>query len=69
MSTPTFLTGYGPTPPSFSLTTRRNLSHKVINFIEELSLGFLASVVIEALPPGLLASAVAKTIKLFRNTL
>jgi hypothetical protein len=69
MSTPTFLIGYGPTPPSFCLTTRRNLSHKVIKLFEELLLGFLAGAVTEALPLGLLVGAVAKTLKLFPNTL
>ena len=69
MSTPTFLTGYWPTPPSFILTTGRKLSHKVIKLVEELPLRFIACAVIEALPLGLLVSAVAKTLKLLPNTL
>jgi hypothetical protein len=69
MSTPTFLTGYWPTPPSFILTTGRKLSHKVIKLVEELSLGFLAGAVTEALPLGLLVGAVAKTPKILPNTL
>ena len=60
MSTPTFLIGYGPTPPSLSLTTGRKLSHKVIKLIEELQLGFLVGVVTKALSLELLSSAVAK---------
>jgi hypothetical protein len=44
-------------PPSVSLTTGRNLSHKIIKLVEELSLGFLAGAVIEALSLGLLAGA------------
>jgi hypothetical protein len=63
MSTPTFLIGYGPTPPSFSLTIGRKLSHKVIRLVEELPLGFLAGVVTEALQLGLLAGPLAKTLK------
>jgi hypothetical protein len=59
MSTPTFLTGYGPTPPSVSLTTGRKLIHKIINLVEELSLGFLVGAVTEALSLGLLAGAAA----------
>jgi hypothetical protein len=59
MSTPIFLTGYGPTPPSVSLTTGRKLSHNIIKLIEELSLGFLAGAVTEALSLGLLAGATA----------
>ena len=69
MSTPTFLTGYGPTPPSFSLTTGRKLSHKFIKLVEELLLGFLAGAVTKALLLGLLASAVAETLKLLPSTL
>ena len=57
MNTPTFLTGYGTTPPSFSLTTGRKLRHKVIKLIEELPLGFLAGAVTEALSLGLLLGA------------
>ena len=56
------LTGYGPTPPSFSLITGREHSHKDIKLVEELPLGFLAGVVTIALPLGLLAGAVAKTL-------
>ena len=56
---PTFLTCYGPTPPSFTLTTGRKLSHKVIKLVEELSLGFLAGAVTKTLSLGLLAGAVA----------
>ena len=59
----------GPTPPSFSITIGRTLSHKVIKLVEELPLGFLAGAVTEALPLGLLAGAVAKTLKLLPNTL
>ena len=33
---------YGPTPPSFSLTTGREHSHKDTKLVEELLLGFLA---------------------------
>jgi len=51
------LIGYGPTPPSFSLTTGRKHSHKDINLIEELLLGFLAGVVTKALSLGILAGA------------
>jgi hypothetical protein len=69
MSTPTFLTDYRLTPPSFSLNTGRKLSHKVIKLVEEFSLGFLVGAVTEALSIGLLAGAVAKTLKLFPNTL
>ena len=69
MSTSNILTGYGPTPPSFSLATGRKLNHKVIKLIEQLSLGFLAGAVTEALSLGLLAGAVAKTLKLFPSTL
>jgi hypothetical protein len=62
------LTSYGPTHPSFSLTTRRKHSCEDIKLIEELSLGFLAGAVTIALPLGLLASAVAETlILLLRN--
>jgi hypothetical protein len=56
---PFFLTGYGPTPPSVSLTTGRKLSHKIIKLIEESLLRFLAGVVTEALSLGLLAGAIA----------
>jgi hypothetical protein len=59
MSTPTFLTGYGPTPPSVSLTTGMKLSHKIIKLVEELPLGLLAGAVIVALLLGLLAGATA----------
>jgi hypothetical protein len=58
------LTGYGPTPPSFSLTTGRDHSHKDIKLVEELSLGFLAGEVTKALSLGLLAGAVAETLTL-----
>jgi hypothetical protein len=58
------LTGYGPTPPSFSLTTGREHSHKDIKLVEELSLGFLAGAVTKALSLGLLAGAVAETLTL-----
>jgi hypothetical protein len=57
MSTPTFLTGYEPTPPSVSLTTGRKLSHNIIKLIEEILLGFLVGETTEALPLGLLAGA------------
>jgi hypothetical protein len=41
MSTSTYiLIGYGPTPPSFSLTARRKHSREDIKLVEELSLGF-----------------------------
>jgi cytochrome c biogenesis protein CcdA len=56
------LTGYGPTPLSFSLTVGRKHSHKDIKLVEEMSLGFLAGAVTIALPLGLLAGAVAKTL-------
>jgi hypothetical protein len=69
MSTSNILTGYGPTPPSFNLTTRRELSHKDINLVEELLLGFLAGAVTKALPLGLLAGAVAETLKPLSSTL
>jgi hypothetical protein len=60
-STSTYiLTGYGPTPPSFSLTTGRKHIHEDIKLVEELSLGFLAGAVTIALSLGLLAGAVAK---------
>ena len=39
------ITGYGPTPPSFSLIIGRKNSHKDIKLIEELSLGFLAGAI------------------------
>jgi hypothetical protein len=58
------LTVYGPTPPSFSLTTGRENSHKDTKLVEELSLGFLAEAVTKALPLGLLVGAVAKTLTL-----
>ena len=62
------LTGYGPTPPSFSPTAGRKHSRKDVKLVEELSLGFLAGAVTIALPLGLLAGAVAKTlILLLRN--
>jgi hypothetical protein len=51
-----------PTPPSFSLTVGRKHSHKDIELVEELLLGFLAGVVTIALPLGLLAGAVAETL-------
>jgi hypothetical protein len=69
MRKPTFLTGYWPTPPSFSITIGRKLNHKVIKLVEELSLGFLAGAVTEALPLELLVGEVAKTLKLLPNTL
>jgi hypothetical protein len=56
------LTGYGPTPPSFSLTARRNYIHKDVKLVEELPLGFLSGVVTKALSLGLLAGAVAETL-------
>jgi peptidoglycan biosynthesis protein MviN/MurJ (putative lipid II flippase) len=59
------LTSYGPTPPSFSITTERKHSHKDINLVEELSLGFLVGAVTIALSLGLLAGAVAETLILF----
>jgi hypothetical protein len=58
------LTGYGPTPLSFSLTTGRKHSHKDIKLVEELPLGFLAGAVTKALLLGLLAGAVAETLTL-----
>jgi hypothetical protein len=64
-STSTYiLTGYGPTPPSFSLTAGRKHNRKDIELIEELSLGFLAGAVTIALPLGLLAGAVVETLNL-----
>jgi hypothetical protein len=54
--------GYGPTPPSFSLTARRKHSQNDIKLVEELSLGFLAGAVTIALSLGLLAGAVAETL-------
>ena len=56
------LTGYGPTPLSFSLTTGRKHSRKDIKLIEELSLGFLAGEVTIALSLGLLEGAVEETL-------
>ena len=56
------LTGYGPTPPSFSLTTGRDHSHKDINLVEDLPLGFLTGAVTKALSLRLLAGAVAETL-------
>jgi hypothetical protein len=62
-STSTYiLTGYGPTPPSFSLIAIRKHSRKDIKLVEELSLGFLAGVVTIALSLGLLVGAVAETL-------
>ena len=62
-STSTYiLTGYEPTPPSFSLTAGRKHSHKDIELIEELPLGFLAGAVTIALSLGLLAGAVVETL-------
>jgi hypothetical protein len=58
------LTGYGPTPPSFHLTTGREHSHKDIKLVEELSLGFLAEAVSKALSLGFLAEAVSKALSL-----
>jgi hypothetical protein len=68
-STSTYiLTGYGPTPPSFSLTAGRKHSHEDFKLVEELSLGFLAGAVTIALSLGLLVGAVAETlIFLLRN--
>ena len=63
------LTGYGPTPPSFSLTTGREHSHKDIKLIEELLLGFIAGAVTKALTLGLLVGAVAETLNLRSDTL
>jgi hypothetical protein len=63
MSTSTYiLTGYGPTPPSFSLTTGRKHSREDIKLVEELLLGFLAGAVTIALPLGLLVDAVVETL-------
>jgi hypothetical protein len=63
MSTSTYiLIGYGPTPPSFSLTTGRKHIHKDIKLIEELLLGFLVGAVTKALPLRLIAGAVAETL-------
>jgi hypothetical protein len=56
------LTGYGPTPPSFSLTTGRKHNRKDIKLVEELPLGFLAGAVTIALSLGLLAGVVAETL-------
>ena len=56
------LTGYGPTPPSFSLIAGRKHSHEDIKLVEELSLGFLVGAITIALPLGLLAGAVAETL-------
>jgi hypothetical protein len=56
------LTDYGPTPPSFSLTTGRKHSHKDIKLVEELLLGFVAGVVTKALQLGLLEGIVAETL-------
>jgi hypothetical protein len=62
-STSTYiLTGYGPTPPSFSLTVGRKHSRKDIKLVEELLLGFLVGATTIALPLGLLAGAVAETL-------
>jgi hypothetical protein len=69
MSTSNILTSYGPTPSSFSLTTERELSHKVTKLVEEFPLGFLASATTKALALGLLAGVVAKTLKPLSNTL
>jgi hypothetical protein len=58
------LTCYGPTPPSFSLTTGREQSHKDTKLVEELLLGFLLGEVTKSLPLGLLVGAVAETLTL-----
>jgi hypothetical protein len=58
------LTGYGPTPPSFSLTIGREHSHKDIKQIEELPLGFLVGAFTKALPLGLLVGAITKALPL-----
>ena len=55
------LIGYRPTPPSFSLTTGREHSHKDTKLVEELPLGFLAAVT-KALPLGLLAGEIVETL-------
>jgi hypothetical protein len=67
--TSNIVTGYGPTPPSFGITTGRKIIHKVIKLVEELPLGLLAGAVTKALPLGLLAAAVAETLKPLSNTL
>ena len=62
------LTSYGPTPPSFSLITRRKHNREDIKLVEEPSLEFLVGAVTIALPLGLLEGAVAETLILsFRN--
>jgi hypothetical protein len=56
------ITCYGPTPPSFILSAGRKHSHKDIELVEELLLGFLVGAVTKALQLGLLASVVAETL-------
>jgi hypothetical protein len=69
-STSTYiLTGYGLTPPSFSLTPGRKHSREDIKLIEELPLGFLERAVTIALPLGLLAGVVAETLILLLSHL
>ena len=62
-STSTYiLIGYGPTPPSFSLTAGRKHSREDINLVEELPLGFLAGAVTITLSLGLLVGVVVETL-------
>jgi hypothetical protein len=56
------MTGYVPTPPSFSLTTGREHSHKDTKLVEELLLWFLAGAVTKTLSLGLLAGAVVENL-------
>jgi hypothetical protein len=56
------LTGYGPTPPSFNLTTRREHSQKDTKPVEELPIGFLGGAVTKELSLGLLVGAIVETI-------
>jgi hypothetical protein len=58
------LTGYWPTPPSFSLTAGRKHRRKDIKLVEELSLGFLAGAVTIALSLGFLTGAVTIALSL-----
>jgi hypothetical protein len=63
MSTSTYiLTGYGTTPPSFSLTAGRKHSCKDVKLSEELLLRFLEGAITIALSLGLLTGAVAETL-------
>jgi hypothetical protein len=56
------ITGYGPTPPSISLTAGRKHSCKDIKLVKEMPLGFLAGAVTIALSLGLLAGVVVETL-------